>query len=158
MGVSTSNHGDIKIWTLLGINSFEWLWNNLKITSLEMQYVETNSDRCDMLQRNGIWWLAESFMAESFKHLICSRIHIFHSSMSNGSPWHAKPPPHRSRKLPIVGNGKPRSQTKNTNIFSIKLLGPLCHASWLGGYTPDLEESSFPFLAIAVEELTFKIR
>jgi hypothetical protein len=36
MGVSTSNHGDIKIWTLLGINSFEWLWNNLKITSLEM--------------------------------------------------------------------------------------------------------------------------
>jgi hypothetical protein len=27
----------------------------------------------------------------------------------------------------------------------------------LGGYTPDLEESSFPFLAIAVKELTFKI-
>ena len=53
--------------------------------------------------------------------------------------------------------GSREAKQKNTNIFSIKLLGPLCHASWLGGYTPDLEESSFPFLAIAVEELTFKI-
>ena len=53
--------------------------------------------------------------------------------------------------------GSRQAKQKNTNIFSIKLLGPLCHASWLGGYTPDLEESSFPFLAIAVEELTFKI-
>ena len=55
------------------------------------------------------------------------------------------------------GMGSREAKQKNTNIFSIKLLGPLCHASWLGGYTPDLEESSFPFLAIAVNELTFKI-
>ena len=148
MGISTSNHGDIKIWTLLGINSFEWLWNNLKITSLEMQYVETNSDRCDMLQRNGIWWLAESFMAESFKHLICSRIHIFHSSMSNGSPWHAKPPPHRSRKLPIVGNGNANKEHKHLfnqtsrSIVSCKLIGRI-HAGLRGEFLPVLSDCSW---------------
>ena len=154
------------------INSFETIWKL--------------PDRCDMLQRNGIWWLADSFMAESFKHLICSRIRVFHSSMSNGSPWHAKP--HVINHANCLSWAK-GSQRKTANIFSIKLLGPLCHASWLGGYAPErrvqsvpggvelfglrsncgsriivpvkferssLWESSFPFLAIAIKERTFK--
>ena len=97
------------------INSFETIWKL--------------PDRCDMLQRNGIWWLADSFMAESFKHLICSRIRVFHSSMSNGSPWHAKPACHQSRKLPIMGKGKPNKDRKHLfnktsrSIVSCKLIG-----------------------------------
>ena len=147
MGLSTSYHG--------GIYMHQQLWNNLKITNFEI-YVETNSDRCDVLQRNGIWWLADSFMAESFKHLICSRtLGIMSSTVACRMALHDMPNPHVINHANCLSWAK-GSQTKTANIFSIKLLGPLCHASWLAGYTPDLEESSFPFLAIAIKELTFK--
>ena len=106
-----------------------------------------------MLQRNGIWWLAESFMAESFKHLICSRIHIFHSSMSNGSPWHAKPPPHRSQKLMKIAYrgqweaAKPNKEHKHIfnqtsrSIVSCKLIGRI-HAGLRGEFLPVLSDCS----------------
>ena len=103
-------------------------WNIWKLPP-GLNYDETNSSRCDML-RNGIWWLGRvEFLPESFKHLICSRIRLSTVAWSNGSPWHAKPPPRRSGKLPSAGNEKPN-----------------------GGYTPGFEEISFPFLSIA----TFK--
>ena len=113
-----------RIWKL-GINSFETIWT-LPVLNIIL-YVETNSDCYNMLQRNGIWWLGGvEFLPESFKHLICSRIRVSTVAWSNGSPWHAKPPPRRSGKLPSAGNEKPN-----------------------GGYTPGFEEISFPFLSIA---------
>ena len=108
---------------------------------------------CCPIERNWtIGWLVHGWNFQN--HLICSRIFVFHgsSSMSNGSSWYAKPPPHRSRKLPIVGNGKTKKVHKR--LFN-QTSGSI--VSWkLGGYMPDLEESSFPFLAIAIRELTFE--
>ena len=71
-------------------------WNIWKLPP-GLNYDETNSSRCDML-RNGIWWLGrveflpESFMPESFKHSICSRIRV--STVACRMALHDMPNPH----------------------------------------------------------------
>lgn len=92
MGASTSYHEDIHNYKLLSINSFETFENYHQ----SWTNVETNSSRSDML-RNGIWWLGrveflpESFMPESFKHLICS---IRVSTVACRMALHDMPNPH----------------------------------------------------------------
>ena len=72
--------------------------------------------------------------------------------MSNGSPWHAKPPPRQSGKLPIAGNEKPNEEHKYFFKYN-KPLDSLCHGSRFRGYTPGFEEISFQFLSIAVKKI-----
>ena len=82
-------------YTLLSINSFE-TFENYHQTGTMLKHVENNSSRSDMLG-NGIWWLGrveflpESFMPESFKHLICS-IHV--STVACRMALHDMPNPH----------------------------------------------------------------
>ena len=113
MGASTSYHEDIHYKSF----KHQQLWNIWKLPP-GLNYVETNSSRCDML-RNGIWWLGrveflpESFMPESFKHLICS---IRVSTVACRMALHDMPNPHLVDQENCLSR-EMKSQTKNTNAF-----------------------------------------
>ena len=95
------------------------LWNMWKLPP-GLNYVETNSSRCDML-RNGIWWLGrveflpESFMPESFKHLICSRIRV--STVACRMALHDMPNPHLVDQENCLAR-EMKSQTEDTHRVS----------------------------------------
>ena len=100
-------------YKLLSINSFETFENYHQAWT----NVETNS----MTLRNGIWWLGrveflpESFMPESFKHLICSRIRV--STVACRMALHDMPNPHLVDQENCLARDM-KSQTGDTHRVS----------------------------------------
>ena len=145
MGLSTRFIG---IFTC--INSFETIW---KLPVLKYNLLKPTQIVVICCKETGFDdWLTRSWLNLSN---IWSALGIVSSTVACRMALHDMPNPHVINHANCLSWAK-GSQTKTANIFSIRFLGPLCHASWLGGYAPDLEENSFPFLAIAIKELTFK--
>ena len=134
------------------LNDFETIW---KLPVLKCNMLKPTQIVVICCKETGFDdWLNRSWLNLSNIYIICSRIHIFHSSMSNGSPWHAKPPPHRSQKLMKIAYrgqweaAKPNKEHKHIfnqisrSIVSCKLIGRI-HAGLRGEFLPVLGECSW---------------